>query len=101
MDIMVAHSNAVCENQSSTLNNNNNNNNSYINNKELSSRELELLAKLEEANRVIEADAKSLSNLTSLSHSRKNSDTSHISNSSGRLWKPSGDMSGPDPPRNR
>lgn len=51
MDIMVAHSNAVCENQSSTLNNNNNNNNSYINNKELSSRELELLAKLEEANR--------------------------------------------------
>ncbi|EEB19620.1 GTPase-activating protein GYP5, putative [Pediculus humanus corporis] len=86
MDIMVAHSNAVCENASSPLNNNNNNNNnnSYLNSKEISTGELELLAKLEEANRVIEADAKSLSNLTSLTHSRKNSDISHTSLSSDK-----------------
>lgn len=36
--------------------------------------------------RLIEADAKSLSNLTSLTHSRKNSDTSQISYNSGELF---------------
>ncbi|XP_044734011.1 ecotropic viral integration site 5 ortholog isoform X2 [Chrysoperla carnea] len=48
--------------------------------------ELALLAKLEEANRLIEADAKSLNSLSGASvsgHSRKSSDTSQISLTSG------------------
>ncbi|KAL3285171.1 hypothetical protein HHI36_019290 [Cryptolaemus montrouzieri] len=49
--------------------------------------ELELLAKLEEANRIIESDAKSLNSLSGASgqsgHSRKSSDTSQISLTSG------------------
>ncbi|KAL0280239.1 UNVERIFIED_CONTAM: hypothetical protein PYX00_001591 [Menopon gallinae] len=89
MDIMVAQNNKICENPDGSLNNNNNNtsnnknNNNYSGSKDIPTGELALLAKLEEANRLIEADAKSLSNLTSLSHSRKNSDTSQISYNSG------------------
>lgn len=52
----------------------------------LSIAELALLAKLEEANRLIEADAKSLNSLSGASasgHSRKSSDTSQISLTSG------------------
>jgi len=46
--------------------------------------ELELLAKLEAANRLIEADAKSLGSLSGASgHSRKGSDTSQVSLTSG------------------
>ncbi|CAH1180184.1 unnamed protein product [Phaedon cochleariae] len=49
--------------------------------------ELELLAKLEEANRLFESDAKSLNSLSGASatsgHSRKSSDTSQISLTSG------------------
>lgn len=46
--------------------------------------DLALLAKLEEANRLIEADAKSLNSLSGNSgHSRKSSDTSQISLTSG------------------
>lgn len=46
--------------------------------------ELALLAKLEEANRLIEADAKSLNSISNNSgHSRKSSDTSQISLTSG------------------
>lgn len=44
--------------------------------------ELDLLAKLEAANKLIESDAKSLNSLHS-AHSRKNSDTSQISITSG------------------
>lgn len=44
--------------------------------------ELDLLAKLEAANKLIESDAKSLNSLHS-THSRKNSDTSQISINSG------------------
>ncbi|XP_035736999.1 ecotropic viral integration site 5 ortholog-like isoform X9 [Vespa mandarinia] len=44
--------------------------------------ELALLAKLEEANRLIESDAKSLNSLQS-NHSRKGSDTSQVSVASG------------------
>lgn len=40
--------------------------------------EMDLLAKLEAANKLIESDAKSLNSLHS-THSRKNSDTSQIS----------------------
>lgn len=49
--------------------------------------ELALLAKLEEANRLFESDAKSLNSLTGTSasgHSRKGSDTSQISLTSGK-----------------
>ncbi|KAK3921271.1 Ecotropic viral integration site 5-like protein [Frankliniella fusca] len=54
------------------------------NNDLLSTAELALLAKLEEANRLIEADAKSLNSLSGTSgHSRKSSDTSQISLTSG------------------
>ncbi|XP_052131622.1 ecotropic viral integration site 5 ortholog isoform X3 [Frankliniella occidentalis] len=54
------------------------------NNDSLSTAELALLAKLEEANRLIEADAKSLNSLSGTSgHSRKSSDTSQISLTSG------------------
>lgn len=52
----------------------------------VSSAELELVAKLEEANRLIESDAKSLNSLSGNSasgHSRKSSDTSQISLTSG------------------
>ncbi|XP_011505248.1 PREDICTED: ecotropic viral integration site 5 ortholog isoform X2 [Ceratosolen solmsi marchali] len=50
--------------------------------KVISTDELALLAKLEEANRLIESDAKSLSSLQS-NHSRKGSDTSQVSLASG------------------
>ncbi|XP_060519386.1 ecotropic viral integration site 5 ortholog isoform X3 [Cylas formicarius] len=54
------------------------------NNNGLLGPELELLAKLEEANRLIESDAKSLNSLSGASgHSRKSSDTSQISLTSG------------------
>lgn len=59
---------------------NNNNNDSA------SGDELALLAKLEEANRIFESDAKSLNSLSGASasgHSRKSSDTSQISLTSG------------------
>lgn len=55
----------------------------------LSTAELALLAKLEEANRLIEADAKSLNSLSGASasgHSRKSSDTSQISLTSGEYF---------------
>ncbi|XP_040583070.1 ecotropic viral integration site 5 ortholog isoform X3 [Lepeophtheirus salmonis] len=52
--------------------------------KDVSGEELELLKKLEEANRLIETDAKSLNSLKSGSgHSRRSSDTSQISITSG------------------
>lgn len=50
--------------------------------KGISNDELALLAKLEEANRLIESDAKSLNSLQS-NHSRKGSDTSQVSLASG------------------
>ncbi|XP_008191344.2 ecotropic viral integration site 5 ortholog isoform X2 [Tribolium castaneum] len=54
------------------------------NNNNASGAELELLAKLEEANRLYESDAKSLNSLSGASgHSRKSSDTSQISLTSG------------------
>lgn len=62
----------------------NNNNNSA------SGAELALLAKLEEANRIFESDAKSLNSLSGASasgHSRKSSDTSQISLTSGTSIK--------------
>lgn len=46
--------------------------------------EMDLLAKLEAANKLIESDAKSLNSLHS-THSRKNSDTSQISITSSKL----------------
>lgn len=49
--------------------------------------ELSLLAKLEAANKLIESDAKSLNSLQSSAHSRKSSDTSQISLSSGSSCK--------------
>ncbi|KMQ94214.1 tbc1 domain family member [Lasius niger] len=49
---------------------------------EIPTDELALLAKLEEANRLIESDAKSLNSLQS-NHSRKGSDTSQVSVASG------------------
>lgn len=60
---------------------NNNNNTTAV-----SGPELALLAKLEEANRLYESDAKSLNSLSGASasgHSRKSSDTSQISLTSG------------------
>lgn len=45
--------------------------------------EMDLLAKLEAANKLIESDAKSLNSLHS-THSRKNSDTSQISLTSSK-----------------
>lgn len=48
--------------------------------------EMDLLAKLEAANKLIESDAKSLNSLHS-THSRKNSDTSQISITSSKLSK--------------
>lgn len=45
--------------------------------------EMDLLAKLEAANKLIESDAKSLNSLHS-THSRKNSDTSQISVNSSK-----------------
>ncbi|XP_050509320.1 ecotropic viral integration site 5 ortholog isoform X1 [Diabrotica virgifera virgifera] len=57
------------------------------NNNRATGSELELLAKLEEANRLYESDAKSLNSLSGASatsgHSRKSSDTSQISLTSG------------------
>lgn len=49
--------------------------------------EMDLLAKLEAANKLIESDAKSLNSLHS-THSRKNSDTSQISLTSSKLQSP-------------
>jgi len=51
--------------------------------KEVSMEELELLKKLEAANRLIETDAKSLNSLGGNGHSRRSSDTSQISVTSG------------------
>ncbi|XP_017773983.1 PREDICTED: ecotropic viral integration site 5 ortholog isoform X2 [Nicrophorus vespilloides] len=71
---------------------NHNNNNSISsnlnnNNNAVSGDELALLAKLEEANRLYESDAKSLNSLSggasASGHSRKSSDTSQISLTSG------------------
>lgn len=78
--VMVAHSDHTNE-----YNNNNNHNHTLLlNNNEASPEELALLAKLEEANRLIEADAKSLNSISNNSgHSRKSSDTSQISLTSG------------------
>ncbi|RZF32375.1 hypothetical protein LSTR_LSTR001839 [Laodelphax striatellus] len=72
-------------NDTNEFNNNNNNTTTLIiNNNEASPEELALLAKLEEANRLIEADAKSLNSFSNNSgHSRKSSDTSQISLTSG------------------
>ncbi|XP_075228450.1 ecotropic viral integration site 5 isoform X2 [Lycorma delicatula] len=92
--VMVAHSETNEFNNNNTNNNNNNNNNTnnsdshghslLIINNEASPEELALLAKLEEANRLIEADAKSLNSISNNSgHSRKSSDTSQISLTSG------------------
>ncbi|XP_059470176.1 ecotropic viral integration site 5 ortholog isoform X2 [Neocloeon triangulifer] len=76
----------------SSVNNNNNNDTLNHNNNPLpstpadppSQEELALLAKLQEANRLIETDAKSLNSLSGNStHSRKSSDTSQISVTSG------------------
>ncbi|XP_028968405.1 ecotropic viral integration site 5 ortholog [Galendromus occidentalis] len=47
--------------------------------KDVSKDEIALLQKLEEQNRLLEKDAKSLSSLTSTGHSRRSSDTSQIS----------------------
>ncbi|CAH1188633.1 unnamed protein product [Phyllotreta striolata] len=67
--------------------NNNNNNNNNDDDGKVTGSELELLAKLEEANRLYESDAKSLNSLSGASatsgHSRKSSDTSQISLTSG------------------
>ncbi|XP_071443828.1 ecotropic viral integration site 5 ortholog isoform X2 [Hetaerina americana] len=67
--------------------NNDNNNTPSSNNNNIvppSAEDLALLAKLEEANRLIESDAKSLNSLSGNSgHSRKSSDTSQISVTSG------------------
>lgn len=60
--------------------------NTTNNNNNASGDELALLAKLEEANRIFESDAKSLNSLCGTSasgHSRKSSDTSQISLTSG------------------
>lgn len=57
-------------------------------NNNASGAELALLAKLEEANRLFESDAKSLNSLSGTSasgHSRKGSDTSQISLTSGKF----------------
>jgi len=54
------------------------------NNNDAKQQDLKLLAKLEAANRMIETDAKSLNSLSNASgHSRKSSDTSQISVTSG------------------
>nr|CAD7196638.1 unnamed protein product [Timema douglasi] len=59
------------------------------NNEDPSPGDLALLAKLEEANRLIEADAKSLNSLSGNSgHSRKSSDTSQISLTSVMMLVP-------------
>nr|CAD7453854.1 unnamed protein product [Timema tahoe] len=59
------------------------------NNEDPSPGDLALLAKLEEANRLIEADAKSLNSLSGNSgHSRKSSDTSQISLTSVMMFVP-------------
>lgn len=82
--VMVAHSGS--ESVLGTLSpiNNNNSGSFHVNNNDPSPGDLALLAKLEEANRLIEADAKSLNSLSGNSgHSRKSSDTSQISLTSG------------------
>lgn len=47
--------------------------------------DLQLLAKLEAANKLIESDSKSLNSLQGSAHSRKSSDTSQISLNSGKF----------------
>lgn len=47
--------------------------------------DLQLLAKLEAANKLIESDSKSLNSLQGSAHSRKSSDTSQISLNSGKM----------------
>ncbi|KAG8288351.1 EVI5-like protein [Homalodisca vitripennis] len=74
--VMVAHSDSEFNNNHALI----------LNNNEASPEELALLAKLEEANRLIEADAKSLNSISNNSgHSRKSSDTSQISLTSGNF----------------
>ncbi|XP_019864834.1 ecotropic viral integration site 5 ortholog isoform X2 [Aethina tumida] len=73
-----------CTHNNNNNNNNNNNEKEKEKDKDASGAELELLAKLEEANRLYESDAKSLNSLSGASgHSRKGSDTSQISLTSG------------------
>ncbi|XP_067129865.1 ecotropic viral integration site 5 ortholog-like isoform X2 [Centruroides vittatus] len=55
---------------------------SSFNNNKLSKEEMELLARLEEQNRLLESDTKSLNSLAS-GHSRRSSDTSQVSVTSG------------------
>lgn len=75
------------------------------NNNNASGAELELLAKLEEANRLYESDAKSLNSLGGQSasgHSRKSSDTSQISLTSGKhIGHISGFRSKPKSPKKK
>lgn len=82
--VMVAHSGSESVLGSLSPGSNNNSSSFHINNNDPSPGDLALLAKLEEANRLIEADAKSLNSLSGNSgHSRKSSDTSQISLTSG------------------
>lgn len=60
-----------------------NNNVRNMENESIPTAELQLLAKLEAANKLIESDSKSLNSLQSSAHSRKSSDTSQISLNSG------------------
>ncbi|XP_074600959.1 ecotropic viral integration site 5 [Brevipalpus obovatus] len=53
---------------------------------ECSEEDLELLARLEAQNRLIETDIKSLNSLANSGHSRQSSDTSTMSESHGDLW---------------
>lgn len=76
-----------CTHNNNNNNNNNNNEKEKEKEKDASGAELELLAKLEEANRLYESDAKSLNSLSGASgHSRKGSDTSQISLTSGNYF---------------
>lgn len=61
-----------------------NNNVRNMENESIPTAELQLLAKLEAANKLIESDSKSLNSLQSSAHSRKSSDTSQISLNSGK-----------------
>merc|ERR1711953_764263 len=75
---------ATTPNSSSSSGSQEGNNNSLP--KEISCAELELLKKLEEQNRLIETDAKSLNSLSCQSgHSRRSSETSQISITSGSI----------------
>lgn len=63
-----------------------NNNVRNMENESIPTAELQLLAKLEAANKLIESDSKSLNSLQSSAHSRKSSDTSQISLNSGEYF---------------